>query len=211
MQSHIHAMLQEILWDPPSGRDLAACTAATHAVWDKITYAADDPLLSPPTARHTNHPFLAMLPRRRNAPDDVQRILCMLVANVNSGNLTAVARDWSYLPPAAHRLGIEALLQTALFAGFPKCLNALATVYQTGVCRDAIDWAAEDDTAVINRATDPRMFFNRGLGLLREIYTKTTDGLRNNLREGHPDLELIIVEFMYVLAAPFSAHAPCIL
>lgn len=54
----------------------------------------------------------------------------MMVANVNSGNLTAVARDWSYLPPHAHAKGIEALLQTALFAGIPKCMNALATVYQ---------------------------------------------------------------------------------
>lgn len=159
---------------------MVSCTAASKELWFKITHAPDDPIHSPPTARHAHHPFLAMLPRRRATPDDIQRILCMLVANVNSGNLTAVARDWSYLPPQAHRLGVEALLQTALFAGFPKCFNALATVYQTGVSNDAIDWDEEDTMAMRNRDTDPRLYVftylsyrdtynNRFLRTLRQV------------------------------------------
>lgn len=101
----------------------------------------------------------------------------MLVANTNSGNLTAVARDWSYLPPHAHRMGIEALLQTALFAGIPRCMNALSAVYQvcvggrcaakhvadqpaaqTGVCRDAIDWKEQDAIALRNVTSAPNMY-----------------------------------------------------
>lgn len=34
---------------------------------------------------------------------------------------------------------------------------------------------------------------------MSQIYTKTSDGLRANLRAGHPDLENIIIEFVYVL------------
>ena len=42
-------------------------------------------------------------------------------------------------------------------------------------------------------------FFLSGVDLLGAIYTKTRDALRTNLRNGHPDLENIIIEFVYVL------------
>lgn len=47
-------------------------------------------------------------------------------------------------------------------------------------------------------------FFQRGVDLMSQIYTKTSDGLRANLRAGHPDLENIIIEFVYVFASPHA-------
>ena len=50
-------------------------------------------------------------------------MLVFLSANVGAGRLADVARDWRPLPPSAHERGMEVVLQTHLFAGFPRTIN----------------------------------------------------------------------------------------
>ncbi len=65
-------------------------------------------------------------------------------ANVAAGQLSNVARDWSSLDPGFHAQGLEVVLQTHLFAGFPRTINALATINQVGINASDRSWASED-------------------------------------------------------------------
>jgi hypothetical protein len=66
-------------------------------------------------------------------------------ANAAAGNLANVATDWSHLPRQYHSHGLEVILQTHLFAGFPRAINALATIHQIGIDPEDGSWAEEKD------------------------------------------------------------------
>ena len=72
----------------------------------------------------------------------------MKPANTAAGNLSNVATDWSSLPQNYHARGLEVVLQTHLFAGFPRAINALATIHQVGVHPEDSSWAEERNDSV---------------------------------------------------------------
>jgi hypothetical protein len=53
------------------------------------------------------------------------RVLALLAAHTASGNLTRVGVDWSYLSEEHHAAGLEVILQSTIFGGFQKSINAL--------------------------------------------------------------------------------------
>ena len=115
-------------------------------------------------------------------------MLALLSAHAAAGNLTAVARDWSFLPLSSHkkgmlsaaspliRSGLEALLQTLIFGGFHRAFNALECIQCTDLHaiashpRPAVGIAAEDESESEAVATAPEAWQNRGEALLKLIY-----------------------------------------
>lgn len=65
------------------------------------------------------------LSRMQDAIPQHLRILALLSAHTASGNLTRVGVDWSYLSEEYHQAGLEVILQTTIFGGFQKVINAL--------------------------------------------------------------------------------------
>jgi len=133
------------------------------------------------------HPVLKLL-QYRSSPPEFVKILCTLGAHTAAGNLAGVSRDWSYIPKENHRAGIEIILQTALFAGFQRTMNALETVHQIGV----------DPSALLDEEfSTPSQYLEKGEKLLKLIYNKQEPKLREKMRRMHPDVESLIIEFAY--------------
>lgn len=85
--------------------------------------------------------------------------------------------------------GLEAIIQTHLFAGFPRTLNALAAVHRVGVNVEEIPREPRDDLR-----TDWR---RRGESLCSEVYGPSYTKLRAKTKELHPDFDLWMVETGY--------------
>jgi 4-carboxymuconolactone decarboxylase len=116
-----------------------------------------------------------------------------LAAHTAKGDLEGVARDWCHLPGEAHAAGIEVILQTHLFAGYPRTINALATVQRLGICGEV---RAGETTAEIWCAA--------GEANCRTIYGHAYDKLRTRIAGLHPDLDRWMVEIGYgrILSRP---------
>ena len=124
-----------------------------------------------------------------------QRLYTFLAANTAAGSLDGVRRDWACLQPQHQHSGLEVILQTHLFAGFPRAINAFAVAHEVGVDRsvmkqlasvDREDWAAE------------------GESLCRTIYGDAYEPLRQRMAALHPHLDGWMVELGYgrVLSRP---------
>jgi 4-carboxymuconolactone decarboxylase len=87
----------------------------------------------------------------------------------------------------------EALLQSYLFLGYPLALNAIAT-WRTVSGHEAPDAAAADDDS----------WAERGRRVCSTVYGGQYEGLRENVRDLHPDMERWMVEEGYgkVLGRP---------
>lgn len=162
------------------------------------------------TARNKNgyvtaekHPFMYMS-RMEDAIPKHLRVLALLSANTAAGNLTRVGVDWSYLSEEYHQAGLEIILQTTIFGGFQKVINALQIVHNIGVAPNAIDY--EKETA----PEDRRANIARGRELLQLIYQKQYPRLREKMKFMHADMEKVIVEWAYgrVLGRPSNALTP---
>lgn len=149
------------------------------------------------------HPFM-YLNRMEDAIPQHLRVLALLAAHTASGNLTRVGVDWSYLGEEHHEAGLEIILQTTIFGGFQKAINALQVVHNIGVSPTAIKYAAEEVPE------DRRANVKRGTELLKLIYQKQYPRLREKMRWMHADVEKVIVEWAYgrVLARPSPVLAP---
>ena len=193
-----------------------------------VTYAALTHTRAVKYATSGKHPFM-YLNRMEDAIPQHLRVLALLAAHTASGNLTRVGIDWSYLGEEHHEAGLEIILQTTIFGGFQKAINALqarhshslhiphskahtahsahsytSVVRNIGVSPTAIDYAAE---AV---PEDRRANVKRGTELLKLIYQKQYPRLREKMRWMHADVEKVIVEWAYgrVLARPSPVLAP---
>lgn len=120
-------------------------------------------------------------------------VCALLSAHTAAGNLTGVVEDWSYLPREDHGVGLEALMQSVVFAGFHNTLNALVSVHRYGVHGSAIDYPREDALA----REDPKFFFSRGDALMQRIYGKQLSRLLEKLDYEHPDLRVVIEDWAY--------------
>jgi 4-carboxymuconolactone decarboxylase len=131
------------------------------------------------------HPWLD----GRFAPVDTlsysERVWSFLAAHTAQGDLDAVKLDWRFLEPVHHPGGIEAILQTHLFAGYPRTINALATVHGVGV---------EEFNA---GEVDPAVWRGNGEQNCRTIYGDAYEPLRARIASLHPDLDRWMVEIGY--------------
>ena len=93
----------------------------------------------------------------------------------------------------------EIVLQTHLFAGYPRTINALFALRAAfGRAQSPSPESAEAP------ATRAARFRTRGESLCRRIYGSNYDALRKNIRALHPDLDTWMVEEGYgrVLSRP---------
>ncbi len=122
----------------------------------------------------------------------VDQLLVCLAAHTASGNLEAVKEDWLHLPEKSHPLGLEIILQTHLFAGYPRTINALAVVRKLGCSLNASTDAPHEQWRV------------DGEHLCSQIYAGAYDKLRDAIGALHVDLESWMLEMGYgrVLSRP---------
>ena len=151
------------------------------------------------TSSSAEHPWLD---GRFASPDTLvipERLLAFLAGNTAAGSLDGVRTDWSFLDSAWHRAGLEVILQTHLFAGYPRTINALATVHDVGVSCEVAELEAEDDPG-----NDRIRWRQAGKDLCSEIYGTAYGKLRDRIRVLHPDLETWMLELGYgrVLSRP---------
>ena len=125
--------------------------------------------------------------------DDHVRVWTFLAAHTASGDLDGVRLDWRHLGVEHQLGGFEAVLQTHLFAGYPRAINALAAVHEVGVAADVPRRGVEHDGDL-----------DSGEGLCRRIYGAGYDGLRRRVALLHPALDRWMVEIGYgrVLSRP---------
>ena len=124
-----------------------------------------------------------------------ESILTFVAGYTAAGNQDGLRRAWRELDPQDHIGGIEAILQTHLFAGFPRTINAMRTVRELGPIhagehRERSKWSTDWGQA--------------GEQLCRKIYDRNYEKLRENMSELHPDLDRWMLEVGYgrVLSRP---------
>jgi len=122
------------------------------------------------------------------------RLLTLLAAHVAKGELDAVKEDWAFLPEHEHDNGFEIILQTFLFGGLPRVINALSAIRQMDKMK-----APEKE-----HDGEPANYTKRGEDLNKAIYGKQYDKLRQRVAMLHPDLDHWMIEIAYgrVLARP---------
>ena len=123
---------------------------------------------------------------------EVDQLLVCLAAHTACGDLEALEQDWQALPQSSHQLGLEIILQTHLFAGYPRTINDLALVRKLG--------------CTLNDSSDaPYEQWRRdGESLCSQIYAGAYDKLRDAIGSLHVDLESWMLEIGYgrVLSRP---------
>ena len=123
---------------------------------------------------------------------EVDQLLVCLAAHTAAGDLDAVKSDWMFLPQSDHHLGLEIILQTHLFAGYPRTINALGVVRRMG--------------CTLNDSTDAsyERWRSDGESLCSQIYAGSYDKLRSAIGALHVDLESWMLEIGYgrVLSRP---------
>jgi len=77
----------------------------------------------------------------------------------------------------------EALLETYLFAGYPRAINALRTLRDTLGVRDP-----DEPNPSAGTDEDPAELEQKGLELMELIYGKSLPSLLSNMKEIHSDL-----------------------
>ena len=123
---------------------------------------------------------------------ELDQILICLAAHTAAGDLESLKQDWLCLPEASHNAGLEIILQTHLFAGYPRTINALAVVRKEG--------------CTFNTSVDAphEQWREDGENLCSQIYAGAYDKLRDAIGALHVDLESWMLEIGYgrVLSRP---------
>lgn len=133
---------------------------------------------------------------RTRAPLAMERRLLLLTAGFTALGSDARTRDFF---PLALQRGLstaeasEIILQTHLFAGYPRAINALFALKQAAGSIDGLE-----------ESVSPAVVQARGRDLCRRIYGSNYAPLRQNIRDLHPDLDRWMVEDGYgrVLSRP---------
>ncbi|MEC9464483.1 MAG: carboxymuconolactone decarboxylase family protein [Myxococcota bacterium] len=120
------------------------------------------------------------------------QLLAILAGVTAVGDLDEVARTWDALPEVLHPAGIELVLQTHLFAGYPRTINALGRIRSLG-CK-------------LNTSSDavPAQWRPDGEQLCSKIYGPSYERLRERVQSLHVDLDRWMLEVGYgrVLSRP---------
>ena len=153
-------------------------TARTHLM---TTSARHDPTLS--------------------ALDDATRQLVRLAAVVAAGDegtiRLALARSDNSVP---HVWVEELILQSYLFSGFPRALNAMREWRR--ISARPVEWASAGDAP--RDAANAGLWRRLGEQTCRQVYDGMYDRLRVNIRELHPELDewMIVEGYGKVLSRP---------
>ena len=122
------------------------------------------------------------------------RALVRVSAALGTGSEAGLRMSFPGVTDAAASEEVEeVLVQSYLFVGFPRALNALA------LWREFSGWPAPPPLE-----DDPRTRSDRGEMVCRKVYGEQYERLRRNIRELHPDLDRWMVEEGYgkVLGRP---------
>lgn len=122
----------------------------------------------------------------------LDQILACLAGHTAQGNLDAVCEDWMALSQNEHSAGVEVILQTHLFAGYPRTINALGSIRKLGFSDNASSEAPSSE------------WRPAGESLCSQIYAGSYDKLRKAISSLHVDLESWMIETGYgrVLSRP---------
>jgi 4-carboxymuconolactone decarboxylase len=139
----------------------------------------------------SRHPWLDRL-AAVDGFEDRERVWTFVAAHTAAGDLDGVAHDFRHLAPGDQASGIEAILQTHLFAGYPRTINALGVVRAAGV------------VAGQEGEEDPSIWLRLGEQSCRTIYGNAYEALRRRVASLHGDLDRWMVEIGYgrILSRP---------
>ncbi len=148
--------------------------------------------------RDTKHPWLAQHPDRDDEVSDLQdwELVCIfLAANASRGDNAAVARDWRFVPTGRQATAIELVLQNFLFVGFPRTINALATI------RSQLEQTDRDgsrlSSSVEGGDSETTDYRAAGEALCSRVYDRAYGLLRKRMQSIHEDLDAWMVEVGY--------------
>jgi 4-carboxymuconolactone decarboxylase len=134
-----------------------------------------------------------------SALDEETRALVRLAATIAAGDDVTVRASMGEAAPAVRHMWVEELvLQSSLFAGFPRALNAAREWRRVaGVAAPQADEAEELWRAGEDWAT-------RGEATCRAVYGPAYERLRHNIRTLHPALDAWMITEGYgkVLSRP---------
>ena len=138
-----------------------------------------------------NHPWMEGLALEPTTFLPEERVLTFLSASIGAGRLHDVARDWKYLPTSMHPQGMEVVLQSHLFAGYARAINALATIHRVGVDQGegGEGWRMEEYSL--------EKWHADGEVACQEIYGRAYDKLRKRMGDMHPVLDKMMIENGY--------------
>ena len=125
-----------------------------------------------------------------------QRLLTFIAGYTAAGDLDGLEQAWNALAPEHYGEGIEAILQTHLFAGYPRAINAMTTVRKLGADQPG-EYHEGPDEDVLEWETS-------GTALCGEIYGSNYPKLREKMGTIHPDLDKWMLQTGYgrVLSRP---------
>jgi alkylhydroperoxidase/carboxymuconolactone decarboxylase family protein YurZ len=112
--------------------------------------------------------------------------------------------DWSYLPIGEHKNGLEIIVQTHLFSGFPRVINALKALEVA----KSIDEDVLQDVKKVHVLEESKTFdevCRQGRGVMEIIYGKeVAKKLEEKMYDTHPAIAYFMVDHGYgrTLARP---------
>jgi len=127
------------------------------------------------------------------------RVFAFVAGHTASGNLDRLRQDWRHLAPQDQPGGFEVILQTHLFAGYPRAINALRVAHEIGVAAPLPPGSAE-----IAEAQPGVSWREAGESLCAAIYGPGYSQLRERMTRMHPAIDRWMVEIGYgrVLSRP---------
>jgi alkylhydroperoxidase/carboxymuconolactone decarboxylase family protein YurZ len=141
------------------------------------------------------HPILAKFISSTHLISEQDRLLTLLAAHAAHGDLKSLELDWQHLISENRLAGIEAVLQTHLFAGYPRTINALNRLKELD---------PQYELYLLKDARHPTQWVTDGEKLCAEIYGVQYPAVRTKMHNLHSDLDCWMVEMGYgrVLARP---------
>lgn len=137
----------------------------------------------------------AGLPETLSTLDEPTRLLVRLAARIAASDEGEVRAAFAELRSSVPQNWVEELiLQSYLFCGFPRTLNAMR------------EWRRLTGTAApeVGAGTGPEEWRRRGEATCRKVYGAMYDRLRVNIRALHPELDdwMIVEGYGKVLSRP---------
>lgn len=126
------------------------------------------------------------------------RVFTFLAGHTASGDLDGVRQDWRFVAPEEQPGGFEVILQTHLFAGYPRAINALSAAHEIGVADSA------RPLSEVAEAKPGKTWREAGESLCAAIYGAGYSQLRERMTALHPAIDRWMIEIGYgrVLSRP---------
>eukprot|EP00871_Galdieria_phlegrea_P000858 jgi/Galph1/1773/GphlegSOOS_G448.1 len=183
-----------------------------YSTWYKMKHA----FYSTVTHENIAHPLFKHLKvEDLGLVDPLTRIYTFAAGHTATGNSQAIKEDFAILPVKNRNHALEAVLQSLVFVGLPKVLNACSTLQQANLLPPKEELLIEreigcqieefdssNQTSLQSDSTDP--FILRGQRAFQQIYSTATKKLQDRIYSFHPDLESWVLEFGYghILSRP---------